>query len=252
MSYIEMREAFVGDFDTVGTLSQGWQKVETRSLGTYGQDMLITAIANDPAPPIVHGIDPQYGATPLIKIHGQIADIADTDTNRTVNIRIEASILDFFGFSDEEGNAIGIITEEVEDTIFYMCTDWVIPDEECAYWERIDPEPPGGADSMKVYTYLDGHLDTDKVIIKQGSLTVLGGLCGDVTGTSPGVPDGVPDILDIIYLIDDKFKDGPEPDNLAMVDFDCNLVYDILDIIAYIDWKFKGAPPISCCPEIWP
>jgi hypothetical protein len=62
---------------------------------------------------------------------------------------------------------------------------------------------------------------------------------------SPGDIDinGVVDILDIIYLIDNKFKDGPPP--LVPILADCNndCVVDLEDIIILIDFKFKGGPP---------
>ena len=71
---------------------------------------------------------------------------------------------------------------------------------------------------------------------------------GDADGTLPI------DILDIVHLIDYKFKECP-PDagpgtcpppilyRVCSGDADCNCTVDILDIILMIDWKFKECPP---------
>lgn len=253
VSYIDTVEAQVGDFDTVGTLTSGWERVETRSIGGYGQDMLILAIANEAAPPFTSGISPQWGSnTPLIRIKGDIFEIADNDTNRSVDIRIEYNILDFFGFSDPDGNSIGIVTDTITDTNYYMCLDWFVvgTDSTCNWWDRVDEEPVGGADSIKIFTYTNGTLDTDLVHIYQGSMTVLTGLCGDISG-STGEPDDFVNILDIIALIEYKFSGGAEPYNLGYADVNCDLNVNILDIIDMIDYKFKGGDPLSCCPGQW-
>lgn len=247
--YIDTTEAYVGNIDTVGTLIRSWERIETRSLGGYGQDMLITAFADQMAPPpdtTTPGIGVQYGEYPLIRIQGDVFDIPSSDTDRTVEIRIEANIIDYFSFADPEGNSIGIITEEVEDTLFWICDDWVPPESViCAYYVRVPEEPPEGADSIAVYTYLHGYLDTAKVKIYNGSLIVLDGLCGDVTG------DGAINILDIVKLINYKYKSGAEPENLGMCDVNCDQSINILDIVRLINFKYKSGTPPFCCPEFW-
>jgi len=75
-------------------------------------------------------------------------------------------------------------------------------------------------------------------------LTVLPGLGipGDATN------NGTVDILDIIQLIDFKFKSGPAPviPQLADVNADCEI--NVLDIVYLIDNKFKGGPaPLMGC-----
>jgi hypothetical protein len=80
----------------------------------------------------------------------------------------------------------------------------------------------------------------------------------------PGDADGVLpiDILDIVHLIDFKFKGcppgspigtcpPPTPYMVCSGDADCNCIMDILDIVLMIDWKFKGCPPeapVGTCP----
>jgi len=50
------------------------------------------------------------------------------------------------------------------------------------------------------------------------------------------------DILDIIYLIDFKFKDGPAATPTYSGDINADCRVDILDIIYLIDYKFKTGP----------
>ena len=87
---------------------------------------------------------------------------------------------------------------------------------------------------------------------KSGSCCRAWGVVGD-----PDLSGGF-DILDLIWMIDNKFKGGggvlwPDPGNgfecTAMMDFDGSGLFDILDIIWGIDFKFKesGMPPI--CPQ---
>ncbi len=65
-------------------------------------------------------------------------------------------------------------------------------------------------------------------------------LCGDVTN------DALINILDIIYLIDFKFKGGPAPAVMESADVNGDSLVNILDIIYLIDFKFKGGPEPDC------
>jgi len=65
-------------------------------------------------------------------------------------------------------------------------------------------------------------------------------ICGDINDD-----EGV-DILDIIYLIDYKFKGGPDPIAAEAANVDGVGGIDILDIIYLIDFKFKGGPDLIC------
>jgi hypothetical protein len=85
----------------------------------------------------------------------------------------------------------------------------------------------------------------------------LGSLCDCVPGECNGVSPI--DILDIVHLIDYKFKGcppgspigtcpPPTPYPVCSGDTDCNCIMDILDIVLMIDWKFKECPPESGNP----
>ncbi len=65
-------------------------------------------------------------------------------------------------------------------------------------------------------------------------------ICGDVND------DGLVNILDIIFLIDYKFKNGPAPQELNAADVNNDGLVNILDIIYLIDYKFKSGPAPDC------
>ncbi|GEM_PF-1787464 len=49
-------------------------------------------------------------------------------------------------------------------------------------------------------------------------------------------------ILDIVYLVNYKFKGGAEPYPIGVADANCNLEVNILDIVYLVNYKFKGGP----------
>lgn len=78
-----------------------------------------------------------------------------------------------------------------------------------------------------------------------GSVTVVDPnsfVCGDFDD------NGDVNVLDIIFLIENKFKGGPDPDPLISGDVNNDGSVNILDIIAMIDFKFKDGPGLTC-PE---
>ncbi len=245
---IDTVAAQVGNLDTVGTLISGWELVDSRSLAGTGYDLKITASTEVPpiSPPFVPGIGyPQYGEIPLIKILGDIKPIADSATNRTVDIKIEANSLNNFSFSDEDGNGIGVITEEIEDTLWWECQQWVDPPDNtiCYNYKRVSVGP---SDSFSLDTILVGHLDTTAVFLKNGSLTVLRGLCGDANH------DNNVNLLDILFLISSIYGSGPDPDNPLLADCNCDgqagANINLLDILYLIGFLYDVPHgPAPCC-----
>jgi len=67
-------------------------------------------------------------------------------------------------------------------------------------------------------------------------------VCGDADN------DGVVNILDVVYLINYKYKKGAAPDPLLLGDVNYDWIINILDIVHLINWKYKNGPPPF---EIW-
>ncbi len=65
-------------------------------------------------------------------------------------------------------------------------------------------------------------------------------LCGDVNA------DAAVNVLDIVFLINHKFKDGPAPVPMASGDINGDGTINILDILGLIDYKFKGGAAPAC------
>ncbi len=55
-------------------------------------------------------------------------------------------------------------------------------------------------------------------------------------------------ILDIVYMVNYKFKGGPAPTPLFSGDMDGNCTINILDIVYLVYYKFKTGPePLVGC-----
>ncbi len=65
-------------------------------------------------------------------------------------------------------------------------------------------------------------------------------LCGDADGEQPV------NILDIVYLINFKYKGGPSPEPLEAADVNSDLLVNILDIVYLINYKYKSGPEPQC------
>lgn len=73
-----------------------------------------------------------------------------------------------------------------------------------------------------------------------GTVNIQGHISGDVN------MDSKRNLLDILYLIDYKYKDGPPPRPIPEVgDVDGNGTIDLLDIMYYVNYKFRGGPPLK-------
>ena len=65
-------------------------------------------------------------------------------------------------------------------------------------------------------------------------------ICGDVNG------DDLVNILDIVFLINYKYKDGPAPEYLNAADVNGDTLVNILDIVYLINYKYKNGPGPIC------
>lgn len=225
-------------FDTSGTLISGWEFVEVNSLGGSGYNILIVGMANLPEPPNTTGIGyPQLGEIPLAKLIADVYDIPDTMTDRTVLIHINSEFLDHFNFSDQDGNSIGIVIDSCPDTTWYRCLYWT-PDSICLEWEQV-PGPP--ADSFEVSWTPCPYLDTTRVIVIDGSLTVLNATCGDVDGSG-----GRANIADLTYLVEYLFRGGPPPPVWQAANVDGDNGINVADLTYLVDFLFRSGPGPVC------
>ncbi|GEM_PF-1138406 len=65
-------------------------------------------------------------------------------------------------------------------------------------------------------------------------------ICGDLND------DGLVNILDIVFLINYKFKNGPVPGPLQSADVNRDGTVNILDIVYMVNYKFKNGPVPNC------
>lgn len=238
--------ATIGNIDTAGTLISGWQMLATRSVSGTPYDIKVIGQADDLfVPGTKIGIRPQQGGV-LFRLRGDIKDVPDDLFDRTAVIKPNADVVQgLFNFSRPNGSAIGIKTIIGPDTNYYRCNAWVPPhppNNQCLEWVKV-PSPP--ADSIVIKIDTTGILDTSKIWLFPGSLTVLGGFgCGNIDSEQPPNVD----ISDLSYLISYMFLGGPEPVPLALGNTDCSPdgVIDISDLSALIDYMFISLLPLCC------
>lgn len=238
--------ATIGNIDTVGTLVSGWQLMITRSVSGTPYDIKIIGLADDlSVPGTKQGIRPQQGGV-LFRLRGDIYNVLPDLQDRVAKIKPNADVVQgLFNFSRPNGSAIGIITLIGPDTNYYRCNAWVPPhppNNQCLQWVKVASPP---YDSMVIKIDTTGILDTSKVWLFPGSLTVLGGfVCGNIDGNLPANVD----ISDLSYLISYLFLSGPSPVPVAAANVDCSSDggIDISDLSALIDNLFISLNPLCC------
>jgi len=68
-------------------------------------------------------------------------------------------------------------------------------------------------------------------------------VCGDAN------TDGGINILDVVFLINFKYKEGPEPVLFFICDVNQDDLINILDIVGIINFKYKEGDPLNCASE---
>jgi len=99
-------------------------------------------------------------------------------------------------------------------------------------------------------TDCNGNMIDDMIDLFNGELNDIDGdgfpddcieyTCGDLN------QDGIVNLLDIIFYIDYKFKDGPEFYPLGAGDVNDDNDLNLLDILYLIQYKFEDGPPPAC------
>lgn len=98
---------------------------------------------------------------------------------------------------------------------------------------------------------LDSDGDIDLAVSNGDArhVTVLINECDCVPGEANNIPPI--NILDIVYLINYKYKGGPAPLPYAICSGDPNhdCIVNILDIVYLINYKYKSGPSPCNCPD---
>lgn len=179
-SHVDTTEVFKGSIDTVGTAMGGWEFMRAQSWSGTPRDIKVTAVAdvlnNTQQTPPIH---PQTQAQVLFRLLADIQDIEDTITAREAPINIETTFLQQFSFSRPDGSSIGIVTTYTPDSNFYHCEQW-LPDTTCGLWQQVGSDDDW--DSLYIGVDTSAYLDTNVVIIENGSITALIGCCTGRTG----------------------------------------------------------------------
>lgn len=227
--HVDTLDILIGNLDSTGTLTSGWEWLDARSLSGYGTDLNVAGIADMPPSPVTPGIAPQENGL-LVKLVGQVYDIPDSMTERTVNILVQTQFLGHFNFSDPMGNSIGIVCDTIPDTSFWLCTLWI--DSICLSWRRVSGPP---YDSMEITMDTVCYSDTSVVQVINGSVTVLlpdPPLYGDADCS------GSPDIADLVYVVEYMFLGGPPMPCQENVDCDNDDLITVTDLVCLVEWMF--------------
>jgi hypothetical protein len=230
---VDSNEIFIGNFDTVGTLISGWELVESRSLSGVGHDINIAGIADLDGGDFTQGIPPQQGGL-LVKLLADVYNIPDSMTERSVHMLIQHEFIDHFSFSRPNGTAIGIAYEQVLDTNYWVCLQWI--EDVCVAWERTSGPP---YDSLEIVPDSIPYVDTNIVILTDGRLTVDDPppwVCGNINND----PSGLTNIADLTYLVAYLFGGGPPPPVFEAADMQCNGKVNISDLTYFVGYLFGG------------
>jgi hypothetical protein len=224
-------------FDTTGTLTSGFELAAARDTSGTGTIIRYSALANFPFDGVyTPGFGPQQGGV-LVRLPFATAAIADTVTDRTCHISIVAPI----AFSDPDANQIGIITDTLLDTIYLQCT--LIVADTCEGYVPVDPDT-ASYDSVHIYPYLYGYLDTSQVLLSDGSITlaVPPQVNCDLTN------DSSVNVSDISCLVSYLFL-GESGGCSPLVYCGCNNggtlpeEPNVGDLACLVDYLFRGGPP---------
>lgn len=102
----------------------------------------------------------------------------------------------------------------------------------------LPPFPQLASDSLTLKASSQGNSD----FVDSTGLWVRIHITGDVNG------DAKIDLVDVIYLINYCFKDGPPPHYPEAGDVDCSGLTGLDDVIYLVNYLFKSSPP-PCEPE---
>ncbi len=112
-----------------------------------------------------------------------------------------------------------------------------------AYFSNWVPDPELGlVYDITTYTVLasDENERNDSTVYQVISGESQPYICGDATG------DGSVNILDVVFIVNYKYKSGPAPYPLNGSDVDSSGSINILDVVYVINFKYKSGPAPNC------
>jgi len=155
--------------------------------------------------------------------------LIDND-NRTV-------LLGLIGFGEPESYYIDFDTDsEIARLRFKYTCD---PDQVASNISiTLDTTFMGDVDNELLFVALDAYGFSPNVDLSPISINPY--RPGDANG------DCAINILDIVYIINHKYKDGPPPTPLEAGDVNADCFLNILDVVSLINFKYKGGPDPEC------
>ncbi|UCD94659.1 MAG: hypothetical protein JSU69_00995 [Candidatus Zixiibacteriota bacterium] len=250
---VDSSEYLAGIFDTTGTLCSGWEFISARPVSGYPHFLMVTGRADTTWPPYyTPGIGcPQFGDYPLIKLLADVNDISDTVQDRTVIIWwVHEPWCQQSVFYDETGDLIGCCDSNgfnIEiDTSWFVCDVWVpLVGETCYFYTEVAEGPIDSVDSFWCCDTLlySCQSDTSVIRFRHGSVTVLysgSGICGDSNN------DFHVNLIDVTYVIDYLYRNGPSPPKPDQADTDCDGSISLLDATYLINYLYRGGPQPGC------
>jgi len=224
---------------TNGTLTSDWESVGAQYIAGYG--LVVSGLANWINPPeYTPGIGyPQYGNIPLVILQVGLGYLPDTVTSAEASLEFVYELEDF-NFVNEKGQSLIYGTDTTYDTLYFNCLEWVYEagDTMCLDSQEVSAPP---ADIMVIDTILNGYFDTTKFSAENGSIRVISLItCGDINY------DLDVNLLDIMYLINYLYQEGPPPPKPAAADVNSDGYINLHDITYMVNYLYKDGPPPEC------
>lgn len=226
--------------DTAGTLISGWEFVSATG-SEAALSMQVVGISDLGIPPgSGPRIEPQSGGVLFRLPVNVVENPADPGPERTTNVLFER-FHDGLDVASCSGESIGWETNFVEDTIYFICDEWSMPDSsECLTSHRVFVGEP--FDFFEVDTVAISVLDTNLLKVYDGTITVQEWICGDAND----IGGSEPTIADIGIVIDHLFVSGAPIEPTDKADVNCSGDISVADIGLYIDKLFVSGAPFCC------
>ncbi|MFH2055934.1 MAG: dockerin type I repeat-containing protein [bacterium] len=221
-------------FDSVNTISQGWEFLEARVLGGDGGVIKVSGAANLPAPPNVPSFP--AGFDTLIFVYAHTVGVLGDSLCDSVQIEFRLNPSQT-RFSDSESHLFGCDYTWTVDTFYFNCAQW--EGDSCVAW----------FDTVLDSTYTC-VIDPARILLITDTLELVCCDCQWIPGDANG--DSVVNITDAVYLIQYIFNFGPAPVPVPDAgNMNCDDAANITDAVYIIQYIFAGGPGPACtCADL--